>query len=145
MAKIAEKISTIWWGAVDTFRTCEENSRSAGHWKSSNAPIRSRSLSSCQDAGWWSAPSPGSPTADSTLKIIATAPSVPRRLSQRHQLRTFSIILPILEKARKKTRPREVDLYEVFWDVLYVFKSGCHRCHSPCPRRHIQLIFQSIT
>lgn len=37
----------------------------------------------------------------------------------------FTVILPILENARKKTRPREVDLYEVFCGVLYVLKSGC--------------------
>ncbi len=37
----------------------------------------------------------------------------------------FAIIVPILERARKKTRPREVDLYEVFCGVLYVLKSGC--------------------
>lgn len=37
----------------------------------------------------------------------------------------FAIILPILEKARKKTRPRTVDLYEVFCGVLYVLRSGC--------------------
>ena len=40
----------------------------------------------------------------------------------RHQ---FALIVPILERARKKTRPREVDLYEVFCGVLYVLKSGC--------------------
>lgn len=37
----------------------------------------------------------------------------------------FAMIVPILERARKKTRPREVDLYEVFCGVLYVLKSGC--------------------
>ena len=37
----------------------------------------------------------------------------------------FALILPTLEKARKKTRPREVDLYEVVCGVLYVLKSGC--------------------
>lgn len=37
----------------------------------------------------------------------------------------FAKILPILEQARKKTRPREVDLYEVFCGVTYVLKSGC--------------------
>jgi len=37
----------------------------------------------------------------------------------------FATILPILEKARKKTRPRTVDLYEVFCGVTYVLKSGC--------------------
>lgn len=29
------------------------------------------------------------------------------------------------KRARKKTRPREVDLYEVFCGVTYVLKSGC--------------------
>lgn len=38
---------------------------------------------------------------------------------------TFENIRPILERARKKTRPREVDLYEVFCGVTYVLKSGC--------------------
>ena len=37
----------------------------------------------------------------------------------------FKKIVPILERARKKTRPREVDLYEVFCGVTYVLKSGC--------------------
>ena len=36
-----------------------------------------------------------------------------------------SKLQPILEKARKKTKPRTVDLYEVFCGVLYVLKSGC--------------------
>ena len=37
----------------------------------------------------------------------------------------FEIIRPILESARKKTKPREVDLYDVFCGVLYILKSGC--------------------
>ena len=37
----------------------------------------------------------------------------------------FKTILPILESARKKTKPREVDLYDVFCGLLYVLKSGC--------------------
>jgi transposase len=37
----------------------------------------------------------------------------------------FTIILPILEQARTRTKPRTVDLYEVFCGVLYVLKSGC--------------------
>ena len=37
----------------------------------------------------------------------------------------FEIIRSLLEGARKKTRPREVDLYDVFCAVLYVLKSGC--------------------
>jgi transposase len=37
----------------------------------------------------------------------------------------FQKIRPLLEKARKKTRPRTLDLYDVFCGVLYVLKSGC--------------------
>lgn len=37
----------------------------------------------------------------------------------------FELIRPILESARKQTRPRTLDLYEVFCAVLYVLKSGC--------------------
>ena len=37
----------------------------------------------------------------------------------------YEIIRPILESVRKKTRPREVDLYDVFCGVLYILKSGC--------------------
>lgn len=37
----------------------------------------------------------------------------------------FEVIREDLEKARKKTRPREIDLYDVFCAVLYVLKSGC--------------------
>ena len=37
----------------------------------------------------------------------------------------FEKILPQVEAFRKNTRPREVDLYEVFCGILYVLKSGC--------------------
>ena len=37
----------------------------------------------------------------------------------------FEGIRPLLESARKKPRPRRVDLYEVFCAVLYWLKSGC--------------------
>lgn len=37
----------------------------------------------------------------------------------------FAKILSVLEQSRKRTRPRTVDLYEVFCAVLYVLKSGC--------------------
>jgi transposase len=37
----------------------------------------------------------------------------------------FSKIQSMLEQARRKTRPRTVDLYDVFCGVLYVLKSGC--------------------
>jgi len=37
----------------------------------------------------------------------------------------FEKIRPLLETARKRTKPREVDLYEVFCAILYLLKSGC--------------------
>lgn len=37
----------------------------------------------------------------------------------------FNEILPLLESVRKRTKPRKVDLYEVFRAVLYLLKSGC--------------------
>jgi transposase len=37
----------------------------------------------------------------------------------------FEKVRAILESARKKTKPRQIDLYEVFCAVLYVLKSGC--------------------
>ena len=37
----------------------------------------------------------------------------------------FEQIRELLESARKKTRPRQVDLYDVFCAVLYLLKSGC--------------------
>ncbi len=37
----------------------------------------------------------------------------------------FARILPTLETARRRTKPRTVDLYDVFCGVLYLLKSGC--------------------
>jgi len=37
----------------------------------------------------------------------------------------FEQIRALLESGRKKTRPRQVDLYDVFCAVLYLLKSGC--------------------
>ena len=37
----------------------------------------------------------------------------------------FRQIQPLLESARKKTKPRQVDLYDVFCAILYLLKSGC--------------------
>jgi hypothetical protein len=33
--------------------------------------------------------------------------------------------LPILQGARKGTKPLTVDLYDVFNGILYILKSGC--------------------
>ena len=37
----------------------------------------------------------------------------------------FERIRPALEGARKLTKPRTVDLYDVFCGVLYTLRSGC--------------------
>ena len=37
----------------------------------------------------------------------------------------FEIIEPLLLKARKKTKPRRISLYDVFCAILYMLKSGC--------------------
>ena len=37
----------------------------------------------------------------------------------------FEQIRPLLESVRKRTKPRTVDLYEVFNAVLYLLKSSC--------------------
>jgi len=37
----------------------------------------------------------------------------------------FARIPPFLESARRRTKPRTVDLYDVFCGVLYLLKSGC--------------------
>lgn len=37
----------------------------------------------------------------------------------------FELIREELESARKKTKPRIVDLYDVFCGLLYVLRSGC--------------------
>ena len=37
----------------------------------------------------------------------------------------FSKIEPLLSSARKKTRPRELDLYDVFCAILYLLKTAC--------------------
>ena len=37
----------------------------------------------------------------------------------------FKKILPILEEARKKTKPRTHDLYDIFNALLYILKTGC--------------------
>jgi transposase len=37
----------------------------------------------------------------------------------------FERIRPLLEGARTSTRPRRIDLYEVFCGVLYLLRTGC--------------------
>ena len=37
----------------------------------------------------------------------------------------FEKIRSLLEGARKKTKPRKLDLYDVFCGILYVNRTGC--------------------
>ena len=37
----------------------------------------------------------------------------------------FEQIKPILESARKRTKPRTIDLYDVFCGLLYITKTDC--------------------
>jgi hypothetical protein len=37
----------------------------------------------------------------------------------------FALISADLENVKKTTRPRKVDLYEIFCAILYLLKSGC--------------------
>ncbi len=37
----------------------------------------------------------------------------------------YEVIRPILERARKRTKPRTVDRYDIFCALLYLLKSGC--------------------
>ena len=37
----------------------------------------------------------------------------------------FAPLLPLLESARKRTAPRQVDLYDVFCAILYLQRTGC--------------------
>ena len=36
----------------------------------------------------------------------------------------FEIIRPDLEKAKRKTRPRKYDLYDIFFALLYILRGG---------------------
>jgi len=48
-----------------------------------------------------------------------------KTVSKRCEPVQFELIRPLLEGVRKRTKPRTVDLYEVFNAVLYLLKSGC--------------------
>ncbi|MEL6723363.1 MAG: IS5 family transposase, partial [Pseudomonadota bacterium] len=54
----------------------------------------------------------------------------------------FESIRELLEQARKKTKPRMVDLYDVFCAVLYVLKSGCQWRMLPCDFPKWQLVYK---
>ncbi len=54
----------------------------------------------------------------------------------------FESLRELLEQARKKTKPRTVDLYEVFCAILYVLKSGCQWRMLPSDFPKWQLVYK---
>lgn len=53
----------------------------------------------------------------------------------------FEIIREDLEKAKKATRPRKVDLYAVFCAVLYILKTGCQWRNLPSNFPNWKLVY----
>ena len=51
----------------------------------------------------------------------------------------FALIRPLLESARKKTKPRQRDPYDIFCAVLYILTEGCRWRSLPhdYPKRQI--------
>lgn len=48
-------------------------------------------------------------------------PSYPSDISRE----VFNFISPILTSTRKRTKPIQVDIYDVFCAILYLLKTGC--------------------
>jgi len=53
----------------------------------------------------------------------------------------FAHILPVLESARKKTAPRETDLYDIFNAILYLLREGCRWRSLPKKYPKWQLVY----
>ena len=58
----------------------------------------------------------------------------------------FEIIRSDLEKAKKTTKPREIDLYSVYCAILYLIKSGCQwdMIPSDYPKRGIVRYYYDV-
>ncbi|GHU57076.1 transposase [Clostridia bacterium] len=58
----------------------------------------------------------------------------------------FEIVRKDLEKAKKTTRPREKDLYDIFCAILYLVKSGCQwrRLPADFPKRGIVRYYYDV-
>ena len=52
----------------------------------------------------------------------------------------FVAISQKLESAKKKTRPRKVDLYEIFCAILYLLKNACTWRNLPCDSPNWKLV-----
>jgi transposase len=58
----------------------------------------------------------------------------------------YEIIREDLEKAKKRTKPREIDLYSVYCAILYLNKSGCQwdMIPSDFPKRGIVRYYYDV-
>jgi transposase len=58
----------------------------------------------------------------------------------------FEIIRKELEEAKKTTKPRKVDLYDIFCAILYIVKSGCQwrMLPSDFPKRGIVRYYYDV-
>jgi len=57
----------------------------------------------------------------------------------------FEKIRPMIESARKKTKPRTIDLYDVFCALLYLLKSGCQWRMLPSDFPQWKLVYYYFT
>jgi transposase len=53
----------------------------------------------------------------------------------------FEHIRPFLEAIKRKTKPRKVELYDIFCGILYVLKSGCQWRMIPSDFPHWRTIY----
>ena len=58
----------------------------------------------------------------------------------------FEIVRSELEKAKKATKPRDIDIYSVFCAILYLIKSGCQwrMIPSDFPKRGIVRYYYDV-
>ena len=59
------------------------------------------------------------------FSVNTTGDKMSRKYPSDVTRKQFELIQPILESGKKRTKPRQVDLYEIFCGILYVLKSGC--------------------
>jgi transposase len=57
----------------------------------------------------------------------------------------FEVIRTDLERAKKTTKPRKVDLYDVFCAILYIVKGGIQRRMLPSDYPNWKLVYYYYT